>query len=404
MKISRLASPANPSGAAHHRVSVSPNSVGNPDSAPIGSAWGRCVSALCFVLAALPSSVNALNLAWNPNPEPDIAAYQLSYGTRPGVRPNLINAGTQTTASVTGLQEGLTYYFAVTTTNQAGIQSAPSAEVSYQVPSSVPLIPRSGWQLKFVSSQETEGENGAAINAFDGDPGTIWHSQWDAASPPPPHEIQIDLGAFHPIQGFRYLPRQDSPMYGNIGQYEFYISMDGITWGPPAGSGTFANTKTEKEVLFPEKSGRYVRLRALSDASGATYCSIAELAILQGQTPVSPTNQAPVAVSKSATTAEDSPVGVVLSATDADGNPLTYSIGSAPSKGTLSGTAPNLKYAPNADFSGVDSFTYKANDGTVDSNIATVSITVSPVNDAPVAAAKSVSTSQACRRRSFTSA
>ena len=65
-----------------------------------------------------------------------------------------------------------------------------------------------------------------------------------------------------------------------------------------------------------------------------------------------------------------------------------------PTKGTLSGTAPNLTYTPNANANGADSFTFKANDGTVDSNIATVSITVTAVNDAPVASNGSATTDE----------
>ena len=57
----------------------------------------------------------------------------------------------------------------------------------------------------------------------------------------------------------------------------------------------------------------------------------------------------------------------------------------------LSGTAPNLTYTPNANATGSDSFTFKVNDGTVDSVVATVSITISAVNDAPVLAAVGVS-------------
>ena len=56
-----------------------------------------------------------------------------------------------------------------------------------------------------------------------------------------------------------------------------------------------------------------------------------------------------------------------------------------PAHGTLSGTAPNLTYTPAANYNGPDSFTFTVNDGTVDSAAATVSITVTPVNDAPVA-------------------
>ena len=58
----------------------------------------------------------------------------------------------------------------------------------------------------------------------------------------------------------------------------------------------------------------------------------------------------------------------------------------ASTNGTLTLNADgSFTYTPAANFNGTDSFTYKANDGTADSNVATVTITVNPVNDAPVA-------------------
>src|SRR5262249_48608969 len=63
-----------------------------------------------------------------------------------------------------------------------------------------------------------------------------------------------------------------------------------------------------------------------------------------------------------------------------------------PAHGTLSGTAPNVTYTPAANYNGADSFTFKANDGALDSNVATVAITVTAVNDAPVAANDSYTT------------
>ena len=62
----------------------------------------------------------------------------------------------------------------------------------------------------------------------------------------PPHEIRIDLGKSESIQGFRYLPRQDDGANGNIGRYEFHVSSDGINWGSPVASGTFANNPSGK--------------------------------------------------------------------------------------------------------------------------------------------------------------
>ena len=101
-------------------------------------------------------------------------------------------------------------------------------------------------------------------------------------------------------------------------------------------------------------------------------------------------NVAPVAQSQAVTTNEDTALPITLVATDADNNPLSYSIVTQPTKGTLSGTAPNLTYTPNLNQYGVDSFTFKVNDGTVDSNLAAVSITIVSVNDAPVFSANPI--------------
>src|SRR5205807_667785 len=105
-------------------------------------------------------------------------------------------------------------------------------------------------------------------------------------------------------------------------------------------------------------------------------------------------------------TAEDTAKAIVLTATDADGDTLTFSLVAGPLHGALSGVAPNVTYTPAANYNGPDSFTFKANDGTVDSNeatvrlpgtagnVATVTLTVTPVNDGPVATAQSVTTNQ----------
>ena len=109
---------------------------------------------------------------------------------------------------------------------------------------------------------------------------------------------------------------------------------------------------------------------------------------------VTAVSDAPVADNQSVTTAEDTAAAITLAARDADGDTLTYAIVSGPAHGSLSGTGANRTYTPAANYHGPDSFTFKANDGTADSNVATVSITVSSVNDAPVANAQSITTAE----------
>jgi hypothetical protein len=106
---------------------------------------------------------------------------------------------------------------------------------------------------------------------------------------------------------------------------------------------------------------------------------------------ISAVNDPPFASGASATVAEDGSVAVTLSATDPEGDALTWVVG-APSHGTLTGTAPSLTYHPAANYHGSDGFTFTASDGTLTSNVATVSITVTSVNDAPVASAGSAQT------------
>jgi hypothetical protein len=103
-------------------------------------------------------------------------------------------------------------------------------------------------------------------------------------------------------------------------------------------------------------------------------------------------NEPPVADDRSLTTPEDTPLGVTLTGTDPEGGPLTFAVATAPTNGALSGTAPSLTYTPGPNFNGTDSFTFTVTDadGLVDTG--TVTITVTPVNDPPVADDQSLTT------------
>jgi hypothetical protein len=512
----------------------------------------------CATLAFCPAA-SALSIGWNANPEADIASYQLRYGTTSGTYPNLIDAGNNTIAPVPDLTEGETYYFVVIAVNAAGLSSAPSAEISYTVPTSttvnqppvanassattledspasialsasdadneplsytvtgnpnkgsltgtapnltytpaanangadsftftvsdgkatsstatvsltitpvndapvaiaksvstdekVPvsmtltatdvdggvltysvvtqpssgalsgtapkltytpnagfsgtdsftfkardanldsktvkvtltvnkttlpenpkLLARTGWKIIHVDSQDAI-DNPASL-AIDGDPATFWHTLWKSGATPLPHEIRIDLGAVRSLEGFRYLPRQDGFFVGNIGQYQFRTSLDGIHWSSAA-NGTFTNDNDEKEALFSTRNARFVSLTAISDASGSIHTCIAELNILGARA----VNSAPLAKSASVTTVQKTARPITLEASDGEENPLVFTILSSPSNGTLTGTAPELTYTPDASFTGTDSFTYQVSDGKLTSDTATITITVKP--------------------------
>jgi len=78
------------------------------------------------------------------------------------------------------------------------------------------------------------------------------------------------------------------------------------------------------------------------------------------------------------------PVTVTLNASDVDGDDLTYNLVASPPNGSVGDISNNeIIYTPNQDFNGEDTFTYNANDGTEDSNTATVTVTINPIDDPP---------------------
>ena len=81
-------------------------------------------------------------LAWDPNLETDIVGYSVYYDTNSAVSNGtnsraygkVIEAGTATTLTISNLVPELTYYFAVTAYKSMGLESIPSNEISYRLP------------------------------------------------------------------------------------------------------------------------------------------------------------------------------------------------------------------------------------------------------------------------------
>ena len=186
------------------------------------------------------------------------------------------------------------------------------------------LLPQTGWSLQYTDSEHI---GYGAVNAFDGDPSTIWHTQFDPSTPLP-HEIQISLGGTYQLSGFRYLPRQDDTN-ARIKQYRFYTSTDGINWGSPVAGGSFPNSAAEQEVHFTPVQAAFIRLVALSANDGSNLTTVAEINILGNLNQPPDGNQAPDGVINTPGSDLTINVGDTLSFTasssDPDGNlPLTY--------------------------------------------------------------------------------
>ncbi|WP_159434959.1 tandem-95 repeat protein [Rubritalea squalenifaciens] len=125
----------------------------------------------------------------------------------------------------------------------------------------------------------------------------------------------------------------------------------------------------------------------VSDGVNTSATAVIDLNVL-------PVNDAPTAESKVYSLDEDTSVNVLLAGSDQEGEALSYNVLNQPLHGQVTGTSPNLVYTPDANFFGQDSFTYKVNDGELDSEIATINLTVDAVNDQPVANAQSLSTAE----------
>ena len=134
-----------------------------------------------------------------------------------------------------------------------------------------------------VDSEETSSEDGKGANALDGNPETIWHTQWGDASPGCPHEIVIKLDSPGKVKGLTYLPRQDGGDHGNIKDFEVYVSADGKDFGQPVAKGSWENNAEKKSVSFEAKAGSFVKLKALAEVNGEAWTSAAEIGVVTAE-------------------------------------------------------------------------------------------------------------------------
>ena len=131
-----------------------------------------CLAVLLVVVLAIvlgAARCQGAVVRWAANAEADIAGYEVRYGSEPGKWTAALDAGLATRVEVPGLVPGRSYHFVVVARNTAGLRSAPSAVVSYQVPIPKPEPvepPRPPAHLRY-----------AIMRQYSDDGGVTWHVQ-----------------------------------------------------------------------------------------------------------------------------------------------------------------------------------------------------------------------------------
>lgn len=169
--------------------------------------------------------------------------------------------------------------FKVTEATQVAVRAIAPKMLSYEgVISFGKFDHRAGWKVSASSAQPDEGD---PAHILDGLEGTFWHSRWSKDPAAYPHWLVVDFGSPLTITEVTYLPRQGKNGNGRIKDYAIYLSDDGKQWGSPAAKGSFKNSES-KQIAKLDKTatGRYMKFVALSEVSGQSFASIAELDVI----------------------------------------------------------------------------------------------------------------------------
>jgi len=142
------------------------------------------------------------------------------------------------------------------------------------------LIPATQMKVMRCSSENFANDR-RAVYAIDGNPRTVWHSQFTGRLAKHPHELVIDLGTAYEVRGFRYLARQDRGWNGAFAKTEFYVSDTPDAFGKPAARATFKKVRTPQaaDCETPIR-GRYVLVRILSEVNNGPWASAAQIGVI----------------------------------------------------------------------------------------------------------------------------
>ena len=158
------------------------------------------------------------------------------------------------------------------------VDIGPVCEKTVKLDESMPPPPEK-YRVIDCTSQEPGNEGSKAC---DGDPMTIWHSQYGVTLGKYPHTLVIDLGKQRPVKGIVCQGRQDGEN-GRIRDYRVEVSSDNRNW-TVAATGKLQNNGNRQKVKFgkhPIKGVRYIRFTGLSEHNGQEFASMAEIDLLK---------------------------------------------------------------------------------------------------------------------------
>ncbi len=185
---------------------------------------------------------------------------------------------------------------------------------------------------------------------------------------------------------------EDTALAGQITATDVDGDTLGYTLSSQPTNGTVAlNPATGGFIYTPNSNynGSDSFVVTVSDGNGGTTTSIVNIG-------VTPVNDAPVARNLNLKTDENIAVNGAIRANDPDGDRLTYSVSDSPANGsvTINPATGRFVYTPNTGYAGDDSFVVTVSDGKGGTTTSTVTIGVTPANDAPVAVAETINVAE----------
>ncbi|WP_254399717.1 endo-alpha-N-acetylgalactosaminidase family protein [Streptomyces sp. AC602_WCS936] len=162
--------------------------------------------------------------------------------------------------------------------DESGVTKTVTARAGAAV-SDVPVLSPASMTATADSENRSSGSaEGPVGNVLDGDPGTIWHTDYTDTPAPYPHWVTLKLAGEAEVNGLGYLGRQSGGPNGRVEDYEVAVSDDGREWTTVA-EGSLVDARETQRVSFDPVRASYVRFTALNALNGQPFAAAAELRV-----------------------------------------------------------------------------------------------------------------------------